>query len=77
MILERNGQSIPKSIPLPGASNEQRHEFIKRPVEIQFSNMYEVQVLTERWVRYYNQIRPYGSLGGRPPAPQTIIPLTA
>lgn len=30
MILERNGQTVPKSIPLPGVSNEERHEFMKR-----------------------------------------------
>lgn len=41
-----------------------------------FGNLYEAQVLTRRWVEYYNTIRPYCSLGGRPPAPQTII-LTA
>ncbi|MDP3448287.1 MAG: integrase core domain-containing protein, partial [Eubacteriales bacterium] len=32
------------------------------------------QVLTQRWIRYYNQIRPHSSLGGRPPAPQTVVP---
>ena len=42
-----------------------------------FGNMYEVQVLTRRWVEYYNTIRPHSSLSGRPPAPQTIISLSA
>jgi transposase InsO family protein len=42
-----------------------------------FGNMYEAQVLTRRWVRYYNEVRPHSSLGGRPPAPQSIIPLSA
>ncbi|NTU77583.1 MAG: transposase, partial [Alphaproteobacteria bacterium] len=28
-------------------------------------------------VRYYNQVRPHSSLGGRPPAPQTVIPIAA
>jgi len=41
-----------------------------------FGNMYEARVLTDRWVRYYNGIRPHMSLGGRPPAPQSyVIPL--
>jgi len=41
-----------------------------------FGNMYEARVLIDRWVRYYNQIRPHSSLGGLPPAPQSyIIPL--
>ena len=39
-----------------------------------FGNLYEAEVLTKRWVLYYNTIRPHGSLSGRPPAPQTIIP---
>ena len=32
-----------------------------------FETMHEAQVLTQRWVRYYNQVRPHSSLGGRPP----------
>jgi transposase InsO family protein len=39
-----------------------------------FGNMYEAQVLTKRWIRYYNEIRPHSSLNGRPPAPQSILP---
>ena len=39
-----------------------------------FDTMYEAQVLTQRWIRYYNQIRPHSILGGRPPAPQTLVP---
>jgi len=42
-----------------------------------FDTMYEAQVLTLRWVRYYNQLRPHSSLGGRPPTPQTIVPIAA
>ena len=40
-----------------------------------FDTMYEAQVLTQQWVRYYNQVGPHSSLGGRPPAPQTVIPI--
>ena len=40
-----------------------------------FGNIYEAQVLTKRWVVHYNTVRPHSSLGGRPPAPQTIIPM--
>jgi transposase InsO family protein len=39
-----------------------------------FGNMYEAQVLTKRWTDFYNMIRPHGSLGGKPPAPQSYIP---
>lgn len=51
-----------------------RDEFLNGEL---FGNLYEAQVLTREWVEYYNTIRPHSSLGGRPPAPQTIIPLTA
>ena len=51
-----------------------RDEFLNGEL---FGNMYEAQVLTKRWVEYYNTIRPHSSLGGRPPAPQSIIPLSA
>ncbi|MEA5048739.1 MAG: transposase, partial [Eubacteriales bacterium] len=48
-----------------------RDEFLNGEL---FHTMYEVQVLTQRWVRYYNQVRPHSSLGGRPPPPQTNVP---
>jgi len=38
-----------------------------------FGNLYEAEELTRRWVRYYNEIRPHSSLGGRPPAPQSVL----
>jgi transposase InsO family protein len=50
-----------------------RDEFLKSEL---FGNMYEAQVLTKRWVDYYNKVRPHSSLGGKPPAPQIVI-LTA
>ena len=45
-----------------------RDEFLNGEL---FGNMYEAQVLTKRWVDYYNKIRPHSSLGWRPPAPQS------
>jgi putative transposase len=51
-----------------------RDEFLNGEL---FGNMYEAQVLISRWVRYYNTVRPHSSLGGRPPAPQTMVPLPA
>jgi transposase InsO family protein len=50
-------------------NSRMRNEFLKGEL---FGNMYEAEVLTKRWVTYYNTIRPYSSLGGRPPAPQVI-----
>jgi len=51
-----------------------RDEFLNGEI---FGNMYETEVLTKRWVHHYNTKRPHSSLGGRPPAPQSIIPLSA
>jgi transposase InsO family protein len=39
-----------------------------------FDTLLEARVLTERWRRDYNRIRPHSSLGYRPPAPQAILP---
>ena len=41
----------------------------------QFGTLLEAKVLIERWRRHYNTVRPYGSLGYRPPAPEAIQPL--
>lgn len=38
-----------------------------------FDTLLEAKVLTDRWRHHYNTIRPHGSLGGRPPAPQTTV----
>lgn len=50
-----------------------RDEFLNGEL---FDTLWEAQVLTERWIRYYNMIRPHSSLHGKPPAPQTNIPTT-
>ena len=42
-----------------------------------FGNLYEAKVFTDRWIRYYNTGRPHSSIGGRPPVPQSLVPLTA
>lgn len=42
-----------------------------------FDIMFEARALTQRWVRYYNQVRPHSSLGGQPPALKTVIPIAA
>lgn len=39
-----------------------------------FYTLKEVQILIKHWRQYYNTIRPYSSLGHRPPAPETILP---
>ena len=41
----------------------------------QSDTLLEAKVLIERWRRHYNTVRPHGSLGYRPPAPEAIQPL--
>jgi len=48
-----------------------RDELLDREV---FYTLLEVRVLTERYRRTYNQVRPHNSLGYRPPAPETLLP---
>jgi transposase InsO family protein len=33
---------------------------------------YLSQIIIERWRIHYNTVRPHSSLGGQPPAPETI-----
>ena len=37
-----------------------------------FGNLAEAEVLTDRWIRFYNTVRPHFSLERR--VPQTVIP---
>ena len=54
-------------------NSRMRDEFLNGEL---FGHLYEAEVLARRWKDYYNTVRPHGSLGGRPPAPQSIL-LTA
>ena len=42
-----------------------------------FYTVREAQVLIEGWRQVYNQIRPHSSLGYKPPAPETRIPVAS
>ena len=44
-----------------------------------FYTLHEAKILIENWRREYNEVRPHGSLGYRPPAPKTrtLIPALA
>jgi len=48
-----------------------RDELLDREV---FYTLLEVRVLTERYRRTYNRIRPHSSLGYRPPMPGALLP---
>jgi transposase InsO family protein len=49
-----------------------RDELLNREI---FTTLWEAKVLIESWRREYNEIRPHSSLGYRPPAPKTILPV--
>jgi putative transposase len=42
-----------------------------------FYSLREAQILTESWRRHYNTVRPHGSLGYKPPAPEVFVPALA
>jgi len=37
-----------------------------------FYTLREAQIIIERWRTHYNTVRPHSSLGGQPPAPETL-----
>jgi transposase InsO family protein len=39
-----------------------------------FYSLREAQVVIESWRRHYNTLRPHGSLGFKPPAPEVFVP---
>ena len=49
-----------------------RDELLDREL---FDTLQEAQILIERWRVHYNTQRPHSSLGYRPPAPQTVLPI--
>ena len=48
-----------------------RDEFLNTEI---FGTLLEVQVLTERWRKHYNTVRPHSALNYRPPAPEAVQP---
>ena len=50
-----------------------RDEFLNREM---LDTVLEARVLTARWRRDYNQVRPHSALGYRPPAPEAVEPLS-
>lgn len=49
-----------------------RDELLNREL---FYSLAEARHLIEAWRQHFNQVRPHTSLGYRPPAPGTILPL--
>ena len=42
-----------------------------------FYSLAEAKIVIESWRRHYNTVRPHGSLGYKPPAPEVSIPALA
>jgi len=42
-----------------------------------FYSIAEVKIVIEIWGRHYNTVRPHGSLGYKPPAPEVFVPAMA
>ena len=42
-----------------------------------FYSLTEAKIIIESWRRHYNTLRPHGSLGYKPPAPEVFVPATA
>ena len=60
---------------VPGSrdfGSELRDELLNGEI---FCSLKEAKVLIEQWRHHYNTVRPHSSLGYRPPAPQTFMPV--
>jgi transposase InsO family protein len=42
-----------------------------------FYSLKEAKIVIESWRRHYNTLRPHGSLGYKPPAPEVFVPATS
>jgi transposase InsO family protein len=42
-----------------------------------FYSLAEAKIVVESWRRHYNTVRPHGSLGYKPPAPEVFVPAIA
>jgi len=52
-----------------GITEQMREQFLNGEL---FYTLKEAQVMTDRWRTHYNTVRPHSSLGGQPPAPETL-----
>lgn len=41
-----------------------------------FYTLNEAKIVIEQWRRHYNTVRPHSALGWKPPAPETLMPLS-
>ena len=52
-------------------NGKMRYEFLDGEI---FYSLFEAKVMIEKWRVHYNTKRPHSSLGGKPPAPETLQP---
>lgn len=51
-------------------NGKMRYELLNGEI---FYTILEARVVIERWRLHYNTVRPHSALGGRPPAPMTVV----
>ncbi len=71
-VLQGQGKPIADAVRHIGVTVRFRDEFLNGEV---FYSLREAQILIENWRGHYNTVRPHSSLGYRPPAPESIIPM--
>jgi transposase InsO family protein len=61
----------PSSTPAGSSASlsKMREQFLNGEL---FYTLKEAQIIIERWRIHYNTVRPHSSLGGQPPAPETL-----
>jgi len=69
-VLRGQGNKVPEVVQAIGISELSYYRWRDEYGEL-FYTIEEARILTERLRREYNHRRPYRSLGGRPPAPET------
>ena len=55
---------------MPGVNGKLRDELLNGEI---FYTLKEAKIVIEGWRRHYNTVRPYSSLGDRPPAPEALV----
>jgi putative transposase len=60
--------------PIESFNARLRDEFLDGEI---FYSPADAKIVIESWRRHYNTVRPHGSLGYKPPAPEVFVPAMA
>ena len=71
-VLQGQGKPIADAVRQNGVTVPFRDELLNGET---LYSLRQAQILIENWRCHYNTIRPHGSLGYRPPAPESTIPM--